>query len=209
MKSVAGMIAFGALSGGVGSALSGGNFWQGALIGGVVAGLNHVAHMGDDGPENGYDENGKKINNLGGDKTDYILRKNPFGDGYQILDEIKVQHTSGLFKDEGYGYRQSFKLPSGALYDPSFDIAVNAVGGAALNRFVSGAKFMFSTKVGGQFSLGYLDKPTKFMIRFEKHSLPKIGGGRGYPVHFNIEKMGFFNKHIFPNIKDWGKYKVR
>lgn len=47
------------------------------------------------------------------------------------------------------------------------------------------------------------------MIRFEKHSLPKIGGGRGYPIHFNIEKIGKFNKHIFPNPKDWGKYKVR
>ncbi|WP_073181041.1 threonine/serine exporter family protein [Cruoricaptor ignavus] len=43
-SSSVGTIAFGALSGGVGSALSGGNFWQGALIGGVVAGLNHVAH---------------------------------------------------------------------------------------------------------------------------------------------------------------------
>ena len=38
------MIAFGALSRGVGAELSGGNFWQGALIGGVVAGLNHAMH---------------------------------------------------------------------------------------------------------------------------------------------------------------------
>lgn len=39
-----GIIGFGVLSGGIGSALSGGNFWQGALVGGVVAGLNHVLH---------------------------------------------------------------------------------------------------------------------------------------------------------------------
>lgn len=39
-----GMIAFGAIVGGVGSALSGGNFWQGAVIGGIVAGLNHGLH---------------------------------------------------------------------------------------------------------------------------------------------------------------------
>jgi len=32
--------------GGVASELTGGNFWQGALIGGVVAGLNHVMHLG-------------------------------------------------------------------------------------------------------------------------------------------------------------------
>ncbi|MFP7657064.1 hypothetical protein [Chryseobacterium proteolyticum] len=50
-----GTIAFGALAGGIGSELIGGNFWQGALIGGVVAGLNHVAHLGD-APDNGYDK---------------------------------------------------------------------------------------------------------------------------------------------------------
>ena len=44
-KSAIGTIGFGALSGGVGSALSDGNFWQGAVIGGMVAGLNHVAHQ--------------------------------------------------------------------------------------------------------------------------------------------------------------------
>jgi hypothetical protein len=44
-----GTIAFGALSGGVGAELSGGNFWQGAITGGIVAGLNDVMHSGDDG----------------------------------------------------------------------------------------------------------------------------------------------------------------
>ncbi len=43
-SSAVGTVAFGALSGGIGAELSGGNFWQGALIGGIVAGLNHVAH---------------------------------------------------------------------------------------------------------------------------------------------------------------------
>ncbi|WP_154662277.1 hypothetical protein [Vaginella massiliensis] len=43
-ESTAGMVTFGALSGGVGSALSGGNFFEGALIGGVVAGLNDAMH---------------------------------------------------------------------------------------------------------------------------------------------------------------------
>lgn len=38
------MVAFGALSGGVGAELSGGNFWQGAVTGGIVAGLNHAMH---------------------------------------------------------------------------------------------------------------------------------------------------------------------
>ncbi|MDC8106503.1 hypothetical protein MTQ00_18450 [Chryseobacterium sp. B21-037] len=39
-----GTIAFGALAGGIGSELTGGNFWQGAVIGGIVAGLNHAMH---------------------------------------------------------------------------------------------------------------------------------------------------------------------
>ncbi len=38
------MIAFGALAGGVGAELSGGNFFKGFLQGGIVAGLNHAMH---------------------------------------------------------------------------------------------------------------------------------------------------------------------
>ncbi|MRX40067.1 hypothetical protein GJU43_12340 [Flavobacterium sp. LC2016-23] len=43
-NSAVGTIAFGALSGGVGAELTGGNFWQGAVTGGLVAGLNEVMH---------------------------------------------------------------------------------------------------------------------------------------------------------------------
>ena len=44
-----GMIAFGALSGGIGAELSGGNFFKGFMIGGVVAGFNDLLHS--DGPK--------------------------------------------------------------------------------------------------------------------------------------------------------------
>ncbi|WP_330745053.1 RHS repeat-associated core domain-containing protein [Chryseobacterium sp. CP-77] len=40
-------VALGMLSGGVGSALSGGNFWEGVKIGAIVAIFNHLAHRGD------------------------------------------------------------------------------------------------------------------------------------------------------------------
>jgi RHS repeat-associated protein len=40
----AGMIAFGTIAGGAGAKLTGGNFWQGALTGLVVSGLNHAMH---------------------------------------------------------------------------------------------------------------------------------------------------------------------
>ena len=42
--STAGMIAFGTIAGGAGAALTGGNFWQGAVTGLVVSGLNHAMH---------------------------------------------------------------------------------------------------------------------------------------------------------------------
>ena len=43
-RSGVGMIAFGTVSGGTGAALTGGNFWQGAVTGLVVSGLNHTMH---------------------------------------------------------------------------------------------------------------------------------------------------------------------
>jgi hypothetical protein len=55
-----GMIAFGTVAGGAGAALTGGNFWQGALSGLVVSGLNHAGHLmeGED-----IDPPGKKSKN--------------------------------------------------------------------------------------------------------------------------------------------------
>jgi RHS repeat-associated protein len=41
----AGMIAFGTVVGGAGASLTGGNFWQGAVTGLVVSGLNHYLHQ--------------------------------------------------------------------------------------------------------------------------------------------------------------------
>ena len=46
----AGMIAFGTVMGGAGAALTGGNFWNGAVTGLVVSGLNHAMHQGIDPP---------------------------------------------------------------------------------------------------------------------------------------------------------------
>jgi hypothetical protein len=40
------ILATGAIMGGAGSAIGGGNFWQGAVTGLVVAGFNHLMHMG-------------------------------------------------------------------------------------------------------------------------------------------------------------------
>ncbi len=44
-NSAAGTVVSGMVLGGVASELTGGNFWEGAVVGGVVAGLNHTLHM--------------------------------------------------------------------------------------------------------------------------------------------------------------------
>lgn len=44
MNNTAGMIAFGTIAGSAGAALTGGNFWQGAVTGLAVSGLNHALH---------------------------------------------------------------------------------------------------------------------------------------------------------------------
>ncbi len=44
-NSAAGTVASGMILGGVASELTGGNFWKGAVIGGIVAGLNHYLHQ--------------------------------------------------------------------------------------------------------------------------------------------------------------------
>lgn len=49
-KTAEGIVLSGAVLGGIGSELTGGNFWQGALVGGIVAGLNHAMHS-IDGPD--------------------------------------------------------------------------------------------------------------------------------------------------------------
>ncbi len=70
----ASMIAFGAIAGGVGAELSGGNFWQGALIGGVVAGLNHALHEIDSPLDNGEGEDPSGKNKKGKLSVDDIRK---------------------------------------------------------------------------------------------------------------------------------------
>ncbi len=53
-KNGIGTVLFGAIAGGAGASLSGGCFWQGAVTGGIVAGLNHELHGGGGDPPNKY-----------------------------------------------------------------------------------------------------------------------------------------------------------
>ncbi len=148
-KTAEGIVLSGAVLGGVGSELTGGNFWQGALIGGVVAGLNHVAHSGDMEPDNGYDKNGKKINNDGGDMTDYI-----YDDKGNVISHtsvtISTTHGGEISSYyEAYGMRLRTIGTGGALYDPSFDIAITEIGGGLVFKGLGLGLKYFNTATGG------------------------------------------------------------
>ncbi|HFK5521275.1 hypothetical protein CMU85_10135 [Elizabethkingia anophelis] len=81
-----GKILFGAVAGGIGAELMGGNFWQGAVTGGIVAGLNHVLHDSMTKPD--YRNKLEKFLDKNG-----INRSKPASQ--ETLDKLKV-----LFKDD-------------------------------------------------------------------------------------------------------------
>lgn len=74
--STVGLLAFGTVSGGAGASLTGGNFWQGAVTGLVVSGLNHAMNHGDgDPPVKAKTSNGKIYGGDGsGSFSDYFSR---------------------------------------------------------------------------------------------------------------------------------------
>ena len=84
MDNAAGMIAFGTIAGGAGASLSGGNFWQGAVTGLVVSGLNHAMHSMDS-PDDDVQINTKN-------KTAEVTRT---GDGHDriFVDGVEVMAT--------------------------------------------------------------------------------------------------------------------
>lgn len=89
-------------------------------------------HMDDMQPDNGYDKNGKKINNNGGDTTDYRYEDN----GNVISStNVKISTFEGgevSSNMEGYGYRMRTIGSGGALYDPSMDMFQLYVGAGEL-----------------------------------------------------------------------------
>lgn len=88
--------------------------------------------MDDMQPDNGYDKNGKKINNNGGDTTDYR-----YDDNGNVISStnVKISTFEGgevSSNMEGYGYRMRTIGSGGALYDPSMDMFQLYVGAGEL-----------------------------------------------------------------------------
>lgn len=61
-NSTTGTMFFGSISGGAAAALTGGNFWQGAVSGMIVSGMNHTLHDAFDADYGGGDPKPKKLN---------------------------------------------------------------------------------------------------------------------------------------------------
>lgn len=166
-----GMITFGTVSGGVGAQLTGGNFWQGAVTGLVISGLNHYAHMADD---NGYDKNGNKINSNGGDTTDYR-----YDDNGNIIESTSVKFigsiSQGKFRElggfRGYGFR-GLPMATGAITDDSLNFTANlfAVGeiyaGAKLT--IMGLTTVSKSSLGIRVALGGSETTLKSSVYFQR-----------------------------------------
>jgi len=77
-ESTAGMYAFSGVAGGLGSVFTGGNFWQGAATGLMVAGLNHAQHKSNkffNRFKKHYDAGSGKDIKLTKDEFDYLISK--------------------------------------------------------------------------------------------------------------------------------------
>lgn len=149
-NSTVGMIAFGTVAGGAGAALTGGNFWQGAVTGSVVSGLNHGFH------------NGKKINDNGGDTTDYN-----YDDNGNIIGSTDVKFIGAISQGKfrmlggfsGYGFR-GFPMATGAISEDNSFVGgyaggkVIGLGLSAISKSSIIGKFAFNNKIiGGTSSL--------------------------------------------------------
>ncbi|MEM9687285.1 MAG: RHS repeat-associated core domain-containing protein, partial [Bacteroidota bacterium] len=213
-QSGVGQITFGTVSGGAGAALTGGNFWEGAATGFVVSALNHAFHRND----NGYDKNGNKINDKGGDEIDYL-----YDDDGNIIASTAVElRQSDTSEREFRMYGLKVKPTSGALYDPSWDILGGALPvGKLFSRFKSFVQL--SSKIGKS-SAG--QRVFNFQARFPKSNLnvrldrgfrapfkntksPYLGKPyNGFNTHINIQKPGSFNYHFTLNPLKWKYYNI-
>jgi hypothetical protein len=88
------MIAFGTVAGGAGAALTGGNFWQGAVTGLVVSGLNHAMHqMGSE------DENSASKRSLTKEERQRVGDNYPTKDkGYTNAESVYKEIGGDLYK---------------------------------------------------------------------------------------------------------------
>lgn len=97
--------------------------------------FNHAAHrMGDN--DDGFDKKGNKVNNNGGDTTDYL-----YDDSGKIVETKKVniiENSGSELTFRFYGTKVVGQ--GGTLYDPSAEIFLNYAGGELLQGLKFGVQ---------------------------------------------------------------------
>lgn len=108
----AGMIAFGTVMGGAGAALTGGNFWNGAVTGLVVSGLNHAMNHGIDPP-------GKKAPTLKEANKFYKRNNGKISDIYQVdasSVDLNFVDTTGWVPEHVYKVQTLVSSSNGLVF---------------------------------------------------------------------------------------------
>lgn len=177
-NSTVGTIAFGAMAGGVGAELTGGNFWQGALVGGIVAGLNHAMHE-IDSPFQDKQAQQKNPWDLNGDGKMSLEEANSWyrnGDGKAVtLDASKIDlnsvDTSKWVKGKTYGVQTLINSNDGRVLG---NITVKYLG----NNQVSILPDTYNFEQHGKF----MDSP--FRNAATVIGAWKAGDGKQYQINF-------------------------
>ncbi|MGM5631400.1 FG-GAP-like repeat-containing protein [Apibacter raozihei] len=149
-----GTLFFGTLSGGFGSVLTNGNFWQGAATGLVVSGLNHVVHK---------IEKITFLENTGGDpnpnrnwRQDKLLSKGEI----EKLQEAGWDHSD---KGKGGGKKDLYKDKEGNVYEkPKGGNGPGEWTGHNLNNLSTSSLL---NKMGGDGLLKIMEKAAGSLIR--------------------------------------------
>ncbi len=155
------MVGAGGLSGGVGSVIAGGNFWDGARNGLISAALNHVAHRGLDRIAKAIhvlELKKQQLNNIIGRNSERILIESllieallettTYGDALGYVRDSLSEVYGNVFLNEineAYGFaietlstvKDVAKIPDSFVYKTTFALAADITSLHAQNSFYS------------------------------------------------------------------------
>lgn len=171
-QSTVGMVTSGALSGGIGAELSGGNFWQGATIGGTVALFNSVMHKINSPQENKRDSALMKImkeNDKTKEKYKGWFKSDFIGPTPDIEPDI-------LIRD--YGYKIRNECDNCAYYHDKdfFRLKASGIKDALFNFYVTNADTALTIcayKVMSGYYKGAIDRFTNLPISRDTYNAAK------------------------------------
>ena len=118
-KNIGGTLAFGTVAGGAGARLTGGNFWQGAVTGLVVSGLNHAVHNDDEEPKPKPKPKGAKALNLEQANKFYNRTNGKVSDIYNVdasTVDLNFVNTTGWIIDNLYNVQTLYLSENGLVF---------------------------------------------------------------------------------------------